>query len=317
MTALLSRPPVIVIAGPTASGKSAFAVDLALRLNGEIISADSRQIYKDINLGTGKPPDDLLRRVPHHMISILPVSQSLSADQYAAQAYVLVQSLQQKGKACLVVGGSGLWIQALIDGLAPLPPKDDHFRAQKRAWSHTHGGPASLYQELLGIDSASAATINPHDELRLIRALEIHHLTGELPSSLKMQPSSRPALEAIWLGLDRSREDLYARGEANVDHWLARGWVREVEHLTATIPQALEQPGCKAIGIKPIVDYLNQQCSYDECVRLIKRDTRRYIKRQLTWFRKNQRFLWIRPRDLTLACDHIQRCLANSSKEDA
>ncbi len=311
MTASLSQAPVIVIAGPTASGKSAFAVELAKRLGGEIISADSRQVYRDINLGTGKPPERLLRQVPHHMISTLPLTEPMSADQYASQAYGLIQTLSQQGKPSLVVGGSGLWIRALIDGLAPLPPKDDHFRATKKVWSQTHGGPQALYQELSALDPETADGINPHDELRIIRALEIYHLTGEQPSQLKSKKNSRPALNAIWLGLDHPREDLYRRAETNVDLWLAQGWVKEVEHLLRSIPQALEQPGCKAIGIQPIVDYLSHRCSYDESVALIKRDTRRYIKRQLTWFKKNQRLLWLRPHELLLAYDHIQRWMAN------
>jgi len=296
--------PLIAVVGATASGKTEFAIALAKKINGEIISGDSRQIYQGLDLGTGNPSLQQLQAVPHYLISTHPLNQTVTAAQFAREADEYHQRIQAKGKYTLVVGGTGLWIQAMIDGLADLPKGDDKFRTEMKKLDHQFG-PGFLYERLKKIDSEAAEKIGPTNTVRLIRALEIAHLTGEKPTQLWKDNKSKAKRPSIWFGMDVSRETLYEHCEIRIDHWIAQGWVEEVKTLLKDKDLILSQPALKAIGILSIQQYLQQEISLERCVEIIKRDTRRYIKRQLTWFNKNKRIIWIKPEDVELAVQHV------------
>ncbi len=282
---------MIILAGPTAAGKTALAIKLAESLNGEIISADSRQIYQGLDIGTGKPDSEELKRVRHHLVSVVSPEKSVSAGDFSRMAEKAFQEIINHGKTCLLVGGTGLWIRAFIDGLTPAPPADPEVRALLTEKAVRHGKQA-LYQELKKADPVTAARLHPSDQVRIIRALEIFILTGERPSERKHRIPVSVSRPACWLGIIRPREELYARAEQRIDFWIASGWREETDRLLKQGVPA-EAPAMQAIGYSHWVKHLSGIYSYDQTVDLIKRDSRRYIKRQLTWFRAEKRLSWV------------------------
>jgi tRNA dimethylallyltransferase len=280
---------VVVIAGPTAAGKTPLAVRLAEECNAEIISADSRQIYRSLNLGTGKPSPEELARVPQHLISRVPLSQTVTAADFAALAESVRREITARGRRCLLVGGTGLWIRAFIDGLAPTPPPDPDLRAHLQARAKTEGR-ERLYLELQAADPVTAARLHPSDLVRVIRALEIYRLSGIRPSEIKNKAGRE--LPSVWLGLQLPRADLYARAEARIEAWLRAGWLEEVRALLDS-GLAWDVPALQALGYSHLARHLRGEWPLARAVDLIKRDTRRYIKRQLTWFRAEPRLHWL------------------------
>jgi tRNA dimethylallyltransferase len=303
--------PLVVLAGPTGAGKTALAVRLAETFGGEILSADSRQIYRDFNLGTGKPSPGECARVKHHLISTASPRSVVTAAEFARLGRGVLDSLEARGLQAWVVGGTGLWIRALVDGLAPTPPADMSLRAAWAAQARELG-PAALHAQLERLDPAAAGRLPIGDVKRVIRALEIIRLTGQPASAVTSRPpeNGRPAL---WLGLTRSRADLYARAEKRVDAWLAAGWLEEVRGLQA---QGLEPecPAFQALGYAHLVRHLQGALAWDRAVALIKQDTRRYIKRQLTWFSSNPRITWFDASDEARAFLALQAWLGPKLK---
>jgi tRNA dimethylallyltransferase len=282
---------VLVIVGPTAAGKTPLAVHAAERLGAEIISADSRQVYQGFDLGTGKPSAEELRRVPHHLISCVPPERVLSAVEYAGLAEAALQDLVRRGKRACVVGGTGLWARALVDGLAPTAPPDPAVRAELANRAASEGLPA-LYEELARVDPESAARIEPADRVRILRALEIWRVSGVIPSAARKQIPLRPPKPSLWIGLDRPRAELFARAEARIDAWIAAGWLDEVRALAGSGLDA-NYPVWQALGYAHLWRVVQGQTDLGQAVALIKRDTRHYIKRQLTWFRAEARVHWL------------------------
>lgn len=309
---MTEQSPILVIVGASAAGKSDFALALAKQLNGEIISADSRQIYRELNLGTGKPSPEMLAEVPHHLIGSCSINHPVTAADFARMAGHCYHKIRTQGHYCLVAGGTGLWIQAFIDGMDNLPGQDQGFRQKMQARAQRYGKDY-LHQQLRQIDPNSAHRIPANNSVRIIRALEIYHLTGVPASCLRGQQSQPTLYPALWLGVDRPREELYRRCERRVEQWLELGWINEVQQLMETTAYPSDYPPLKAIGFPIIQQYLSGQLTLEQCERLIKRDTRRYIKRQLTWFRKNQRIVWFYPHELDCALRHIKRCVSLSS----
>jgi len=297
---------LIVILGSTAVGKSLAAVMVAEALGGEIISADSRQIYQGMDIATAKPEPEILARVPHHLIDIVRPDQIFSAGQYREIAQQIILRLYQQGKIPVIVGGTGLYIRALLRGLWPGPKAHWDLRNQLVEEERTFG-PGYLHQRLAELDPEAALRIHPHDEVKTVRALEVALLTGvpltrhhEKHRKGTSSSANPPTVESagpeqdehIVIGLRRDREDLYQRINHRVDEMVRLGLVGEVEHLLSLGYHA-DLSSMRGLGYRQVIGYLRGFYSIQEAVSLIKRDTRRYAKRQMTWFRKEPHIQWI------------------------
>ena len=288
-----NRFPILAIVGPTASGKSALAVAVAERLGTEIVSADSMQFYRGMEIGTAAPAPDELARVRHHFVGFLRPDEAFSAGAYEVAARDVVAGLNARGKTAVVVGGSGLYVSALIDGLFPGPGKDETVRARLQTEAE-EAGVGELYGRLESVDLDYARAINPNDLRRIVRALEVFELTGRPLSALHREhrESERP-IESVQAGLDYARDELYARIDARVDQMLEQGLVDEVKRLIDD-GYVAEIERLRSLGYREMAAYLRGETSLEEAVELMKRNTRRYAKRQLTWFRGDSRVQWLK-----------------------
>lgn len=285
---------VIAIVGPTASGKTALAIDLALELHTEIVSADSMQFYRGMEIGTGQPTPEQLALVNHHFIGHLAPAEYMSAGEYAAAAREVVTRINSAGKPAVVVGGSGLYIRALIDGLFEGPGRSCDIRARLHNRA-TAGEAHVLYAELQRVDPEYAARIQPGDLRRIVRALEVFELTGRPLSTLHAeQQAEADPLDAVQVALDWPRDELYKRIDRRVVTMFDGGLLDEVQRL-------LDQ-GCepqlqrlKTLAYRECISYLRGEIPLDRTVAAIQQDTRRYAKRQLSWFRADERVRWIAP----------------------
>ena len=284
-------PRLVIIQGPTATGKSDLAVRLAEQLNGEIVSADSLQVYRGMVIGAAAPGSDLMARVPHHLIGIVEPDTPFTAADFTREAGLAIAGILQRGGVPFVVGGTGLYIRALLGGLIDVPAGDAELRGELAAWAERDGIEA-LIRELVQVDPETAARLHPNDRVRIIRALEISRLTGKPLSRLTSEHGFRDArYEVLKVGLTRERAELYRRVEERVDQMLAAGLVDEVRGLLAAgfCPE-LKSMG--AIGYKEICRYLSGEIPLAEATVLIKQDTRHYLKRQLTWFFRDSATNW-------------------------
>lgn len=290
-------PELLVICGPTAAGKSSVGALLAEALGGEIISADSMQIYRGLDIGTDKAPAELRRRVPHHMIDIVEPTEGYSAARYEREAGEVVDRLLAEDRVPVVVGGSGLYIRILINGIFPSPPASASIRKRLKREAEERGVRA-LYERLVGVDPAYTRVAAPTDLRRIMRALEVFELTGSPFSAWhERHRAERRPRDAFMVGLARSREDLYHRIDRRVDEMFARGLVDEVRELCEK-GHADDLKHLRPLGYMEVMDYLEGCCELDEAIRLVKRNSRRYAKRQMTWFRKeNVKWVELGPAD--------------------
>ncbi len=279
-----------MLTGPTAVGKTSLSLELAERLDAEIISADSRQIYRELTIGTSKPEPDQLARIPHHFIDELDLGTPFSAGEFARQAHARIRSILERGRVPLVVGGSTLYLHALQFGLADIPPVAPEVRQHLENRLADEGADA-LFAELHRFDPASAATLDPTKTHRLLRALEVYHGTGR-PLSSYYENQQPPPFTFKVVVLYREREALYGRINQRVDQMLERGLLDEVRGLLERDVDPAEK-ALQTIGYQEPIAYLRGAIDYDEMVRLIKRNSRRYAKRQLTWFRRYPDYQWI------------------------
>ena len=280
---------LVVICGPTAVGKTAAAVDVAQRLNGEIIVADSRTIYRYMDIGTAKPTREQRARVPHHLVDIADPDQLITLATYRKLAGEAIQEIRGRGKVPLLTGGTGLYIRAIVDEFSiPEVPPDPELR--RRLEDLERRTPGSLYTRLQQVDPMAAVRIHPRNVRRIVRALEVFEHTGKPISSL--QRRSDPLGFAVQTGLTMDRGELYRRINARVDEQIAAGLVQEVQGL---LDRGYDpaQAALQGLGYKEIVEYLKGQVTLAEAIRRLKRNTRRYAKRQLTWFRRDARVRWI------------------------
>lgn len=290
---------IIILTGPTGVGKTSLSLELAQARKGEIISIDSRQIYKELDIGTAKPAPEELKQVPHHFISERSIHEAVSAGAFAKMAEERIASLLKLGKTPIVVGGSPLYIQALQYGLANIPKVPEEIRSTLDERLRSEGGEA-LYAELIEVDPTAAETMDPTKTQRIVRALEVYHGTGQ-PLSHYHQNHPKPAFSYRTYVLFRDRQHLYARINKRVDLMLAAGLVEEVtELLNQGVDPTL--PVLRTIGYQEVILHLKGEYDYAEMVRLIKRNSRRYAKRQLTWFRRFEEYKWI---DLDSADDPL------------
>lgn len=287
-------PRLVAIVGPTASGKSSLALRLARLFRGEILSADSMQVYRKMDIGTAKPSPAERKLVPHHLIDILDPDQDYSAALFREQADPIIIRLHQKGNPIFVAGGSGLYLKALTRGLFRGPGADPKLRQNLKKRAAQEGAPA-LHRELAVLDPPAASRIHPEDLLRIVRALEVHFQTQRPISHFqRVHGFQERPYTVLKIGLAWEREELYRRIETRVDRMIEAGWVGEVRELLASgYPRTLKS--MKSLGYRHLAAYLDGEADLPEAVAMIKRDTRRFAKRQLTWFRADAEVHWFDP----------------------
>jgi tRNA dimethylallyltransferase len=279
---------VLILVGPTAAGKSELALCLALRLGGELISVDSMQVYRGMDIGTAKPSAEERARVPHHLIDLVEVSQPFDAAQFVAHARKAIEQVLARGKLPILCGGTGLYLRALFEGLGEAPARSAELRAELGATPLP-----DLLKELANCDPATFARIDAQNPRRVIRAVEVIRLTGKAYSLQRASWNNRASLWPLTVGLQRERDDLVQRIQRRVDQMFQRGLVAETEALLKvglrTNPTAMQ-----ALGYRQVAEYLEGTRSLSETVELVKSRTRQYAKRQMTWFTRQCAVDWIR-----------------------
>lgn len=281
---------IIFLVGPTAIGKSSIAIKLAKRIKAEIISCDSMQIYKELNIASDKPTKKTRAQIPHHLIDIISVENNYNVSNYRKQVLKAIDQIHKKDKIPIIVGGSGLYMKVLLDGIFSNGESDKKIRAKLYKQAKKYGN-KFLYKRLKKIDKMSAKKIHPNDLRRIIRALEVYETT-KAPIS-KLQKNTNGLLkyyDVRIFGLELEREKLYERINSRVDRMFKKGLVAEVKKV---LNKKLSKTAKGLIGVKEVKDFLDSKYSKDEAIRLVKRNTRHYAKRQLTWFRKEKRIKWI------------------------
>ena len=298
---------IICVVGPTASGKTALAVELAKELGGEVVSCDSMQIYRRMDIGTAKPTTEEMQGIPHHMIDICEPTEDFSVSRYCEMATPIVDDILARGKTVIIAGGTGLYVDSLIkgNGFAPIPATGHREKLEELV---EQKGIEPLLQELRAIDP-DAADRSQGNPRRIIRALEVYYETGETITAHNLKTQAiPPRYQATWLGLDfTERQDLYNRIDHRVELMLQMGLMNEIKALLSSgIPE--KATAMQAIGYKEFVDALAGRCSIADAVAQVQQASRRYAKRQLTWFRRNEKMHWLMRTPQTSA----QEILANA-----
>ena len=284
---------IICIAGPTASGKTALAVALAKELNGEVVSCDSMQVYKRMDIGTAKPTLEEMQGIPHHMIDVAEPWEDFSVSRYCEMAAPIVDDIISRGKTAVIAGGTGLYMDSLIRGNAFAPFPATGVRERLEAQADAEGMEAMLSQ-LRSVDPDAAGRLHLSDRKRILRALEVYLETGEtITEHNRKTQAVPPRYSPLWLGLDfAQRSELYRRIDLRVSLMLEQGLVEEIRGLLAAgIPE--KTTAMQAIGYKEFVDALDGRCTIEEAADQVRQSSRRYAKRQLTWFRRNKAIHWL------------------------
>ena len=297
----MEKIPLLVIAGPTASGKTGVAVELALALNGEVVSADSMQVYRGLTIGTAKATAEERRGVPHHLIDVADPGEDYSVVRYQQQAREAIRDIAARGRLPILAGGTGFYINAVVKDTDFTEEHTDPVLRQALYDRAAQEGPEAFHARLAAVDPAAAAAIHPHNVRRVARALEYFRLTGERLSEHNAREAQKEGpydLHFFVLTMERAR--LYARIEERIDEMMAQGLLDEAARLLAAgYPKSL--PAMRGLGYKELFPYLEGECSLDEAVTTLKTNTRRYAKRQLTWFAGQTSGTWIDRTDKTTA----------------
>lgn len=297
--------PLIVIAGPTGIGKTDVAHSLAMEMNGEIVSADSRQIYRYLDIGTAKPSLELQRQCPYHMIDIVDPDEDFSVADFKQQAEMVIDQIHLRGRLPFLVGGTGLYIKSIVRGLFPSPSPSPCLRQQLQEEASLLGT-NHLYQRLLEIDPETASRLSSNDLRRIIRALEVYYQTGLTISCLQRSTTTTRGYHLAMICLNQDRQHLYAKIEQRVEWMIEMGWVeevrgllkkgyspvREASPLLGSIPRLISM---EALGYQQIIKHLQGIYSLQEAISEIKQSSRRFAKRQLTWFRADSSYNWFEP----------------------
>ena len=288
----MNKPKILCVVGPTASGKTDYAVELALKCGGEVVSCDSMQIYKHMDIGTAKPTADEMKGVKHHMIDIIEPNESFSVARFSEMARECIDDILLRGKMPVLCGGTGLYFDSTINNINFIQmDTDEEYRKYLESAAKEFGN-EYVYKILKRVDEESAESIHPNNLKRVIRALEIYKTTGKKKSELDKEQLSEPLYEPEITGLMRDREVLYDRINKHVDIMMEKGLVEEVSELIK-MGIDTEATSMQAIGYKEIIEYLDGKTSLSDAVDKIKRESRRYAKRQLTWFKRNEKIHWI------------------------
>lgn len=284
-------PPVLVLVGPTASGKTDIGLHLARLLPGEIISADSRQIFTHLDIGTAKPSRKQRESVRHHFVDELPPDAEFNAGEFGTRARTRIEEILARGKTPVVVGGSGLYVSSLVDGFFDGPGADREYRSwlEGRVAS---GGVAGLIEELHAVDPEAASRADPTKPRRIVRALEVHHLTGTSLTRLHREKKVEIRFEPRMFGLSWDRRELYERINRRCETMINGGLLQEVEQLVS-LGYTDKLNALNTVGYVEVFSYRRGEIGFDEMLRLFKQNSRRYAKRQLTWFRRDSRIKWI------------------------
>ncbi|HLF19683.1 MAG TPA: tRNA (adenosine(37)-N6)-dimethylallyltransferase MiaA [Bacteroidota bacterium] len=298
-------PRVLSLVGPTASGKTPVSIQLAQEMNGEIISADSRQIFRYLDIGTAKPGSAELKAIPHHFISILEPDRDYSAGEYGKDARQRIVEVLGRRKNPIIVGGSGLYVKGVVDGLFEGPGKDPEVRAQLEDRLSKHGA-ENLLETLQKVDPVSAQNMDATNHRRIIRALEIYYITGLPISKLHAENKVTVPYEAIQFAIRWDRQSLYQKINDRVDEMIKRGLVEEVGDLRRR-GYDTRYNALNTVGYKEVFQHLDGKLSSTNMVELIKQNTRRFAKRQLTWFRADKRIRWIQTEDETSVEKIVER----------
>lgn len=288
----MTKPKVIVICGPTASGKTALSIELAKKINGEIVSCDSMQIYKDMDIGTAKPTIEEMQGIKHYMLDFVSPDERYSVADYKKQAKQAIREIIEKGKVPIVVGGTGLYVDSLIYEIEYQDIEfDEKYRKQLEERSEKEGLEV-LYNEAKKIDPEAIIKISPNDKKRILRILEIYNATGKNKTEQEKE-SRKNEVEFDYkvYAISWDREKLYDRINQRVDIMIDQGLIEEVQKIYSKynkFPTAMQ-----GLGYKEVLEYLEGKCNKQEMIDKIKQETRRYAKRQLTWFRKNKQTIWL------------------------
>lgn len=288
----MNKPKVIVICGPTASGKTSLSIELAKKINGEIISCDSMQIYKDMNIGTAKVTEEEMQGIQHYLIDFVSPDVRYSVANYKNDAEKAIETIIDKGKIPIIVGGTGLYLDSLIYGIEYPEIKFDEKYREKLENEIEENGLEYLYNKAKEIDEQAMQKISPNDKKRIIRVLEIYHATGKNKTEQEIESRKKEVkYDYKIFAINMDREKLYERINIRVDKMIENGLIEEVEDLQKKynhFPTAMQ-----GLGYKEVVEYLQNQITRDEMIEKIKQESRRYAKRQLTWFRKNKQTIWL------------------------
>ena len=292
----MEKEKVIVICGPTASGKTALSIELAKKINGEIVSCDSMQIYKEMNIGTAKPTKEEMQGIKHYMIDIISPDERYSVADYKKQAKEAIKEILSKGKVPIVVGGTGLYVDSLIYEIDyPEIEFDEKYREELDQEVEERGLEA-LYEKAKEIDEEAIKKISPNDKKRILRILEIYHATGKNKTEQEKESRKTPVeFDYKVFALNMDREKLYDRINKRVDIMIENGLIEEVENIYKKynkFPTAMQ-----GLGYKEVVQYLEKRLTKEEMIEKIKQETRKFAKRQLTWFRKNKETIWLNAED--------------------
>lgn len=306
----MEKPRVTFILGPTASGKSGLAVELASLFNGEIISADSMQVYRHLDIGTAKPSKEELKRVAHHFIGIADPEEEYTAARFRTEALEKIGEIRSRGREVFVAGGTGLYVKVLTKGIFE-GPRADHSVREALMGLVREQGKEALYERLKEVDPASAEKIHPNNTGRLIRALEVWQLAKRPISEFHSEHAfAEEPFDALKVGLELDRAALYEGIERRVDEMMERGLLEETRGLLSMGYSAALKP-MRGLGYKEMTGFLNGEYPLETAVSLIKQNTRRYAKRQLTWFRKDPEIRWFSPEQkndiIDLVKGHLKR----------
>jgi tRNA dimethylallyltransferase len=293
---------LIIIVGPTGIGKTGLAVEIAEKLKTEIISCDSRQIYKEMRIGSARPDEAQLSRVIHHFIATLSIHDYFSAGKYEIEVLQLLEGLFRVYDSVVMVGGSGLYVDAVTKGIDDLPDIDPEIRSNL-LHRCSEEGIAGLRMELLKVDPEYCKNADIRNPKRIFKALEVFYMTGKPYSELLTRPSKTRDFNMVKIGLNRDRKELYKIIDNRVDAMLQNGLLNEVKGLYSS----RHLNALNTVGYKELFDYLYNKISYEKAVELIKRNSRRYAKRQITWFSRDKEIVWFRPEEKEKILEFIQK----------
>jgi tRNA dimethylallyltransferase len=298
---------IIAVVGPTASGKTALSIEIAKRVSGEVVSCDSMQIYRGMDIGTAKPDEDEKCGIPHHLIDIADPSQRFSVAEFVAKARECIDDCLKRGKTPVLAGGTGLYMDSILNNIEFAEFQEDpNFRTQMQRYADKNGNKA-LHQLLCKKDPCAAERIHPNNVRRVIRALEICKTSGKTFTQVNAESRREPVYDALVLGIETDREALYKKIDLRVDIMMQKGLLEEVRRLYKK-GIGKDTTAMQAIGYKELVEFLEGKTELLDAVDKIKQESRRYAKRQMTWFRRNEAIEWIKPDSKNALEDVLQKC---------